>query len=380
MFRPLVIRNIVAPSPFVLAPMSGVTTMAFRRLIREFNGVAAGILVSEFISVEGLTRHGRKSLEMMRYHESERPFGIQIFGYDIDRMRDAAMMVVDSGADFVDINCGCPAPKVVRRGGGCELMRQPEHLRRMAAEVRRAVNIPFTLKMRAGWDSSCRNAGEIAKIVAGEGVDMVTVHGRTKAEMYRGMADWDLIAEVADAVSIPVCGSGDVTDLRSAQERYQHGVAGLFIGRGAISNPLVFREIFEGRSARSLMTIAARWSIINRYVELLRDEMCDKGAIGKVKQLISQMCRGAPWLRDALRCLTIETLLEVLQRGESQDFEAAGQASAPSSLLVPSTPDLDPGSSRVTAVSAPGLEVASARANTTTVTTIFAAEQTAPIG
>ena len=139
MIRSYAVRSIQVNPGLVLSPMSGVTTRPFRRLIKELNPGAVGLVVSEFVSVEGMTRGSRRTLEMMRFSEEERPYCVQIFGYDIDRMRDAALMVQDIGADIVDINCGCPAPKVVKRGGGCELMRQPDHLQRIIKEVRKAV-------------------------------------------------------------------------------------------------------------------------------------------------------------------------------------------------------------------------------------------------
>jgi tRNA-dihydrouridine synthase B len=312
-FAPYTIRTVTVAPGLVLAPMSGVTASPFRRLIRELNPGAVGLLVSEFISIEGMTREGRRSLEMMRYRELERPFGIQIFGFDIERMRDAALMVQDAGADLVDINCGCPAPKVVKRGGGCELMRHPEHLATMLREVRRAVSIPLTLKMRAGWDSESRNAREIARIAEEEGVDALTVHGRTRTEMYRGLADWSLIREIAAERRIPVCGSGDVTDYRSATERYQ-GVAGLYIGRAALTNPFVFKEIIEQRPATLKKDPVQLLHVVQRYIELLLEDFPPVSCVGRVKQLVSQMCKGFPWAKDVCRASTLHEQLEILKR------------------------------------------------------------------
>lgn len=294
----------------VLAPMSGVTSSAFRRLIKELNPGAVGLLVSEFISVEGLTRESRRSLEMLRFDKSERPVGIQIFGYDVNRMRDAAKLVEDCGADLVDINCGCPAPKVVKRGGGCELMRQPLHLIKILQEVRKAVKIPLTIKFRAGWDEASRNAMEIAHIAESEGADAIAIHGRTRAQLYRGEADWNLVREVVEEVKIPVCGSGDVVDLASAQQRLtQGGVAGLFIGRGSLSNPYIFSEI-AGIPVQNRLTPI---QILRRYADLLIEERSEKSSIGKLKQLGSQMVR-APWMKDFCRAMELKQQLEILER------------------------------------------------------------------
>lgn len=308
----------VAPG-LVLAPMSGVTTSAFRRLIKELNPGAVGLLISEFISIEGMTREGRRSLEMMRYREEERPYGIQIFGFDIVRMRDAALMVQEAGADLIDINCGCPAPKVVKKGGGCELMRHPEHLKEMIREVRQAVSIPLTIKMRAGWDNDSRNAMEIAKIAEGEGADGVTIHGRTRAEMYRGEANWEIVEEIASTLSIPVCGSGDVVNYESAIERWRDPIAGLFIGRAAIENPYVFTEIVTNTPRNVRRDTPAMLRIISRYMELLLEDFEPRGCVGKVKQLASQMGKGAPWSKAICRANSFEEQAEIVKRAKDEE-------------------------------------------------------------
>jgi nifR3 family TIM-barrel protein len=239
---------------------------------------------------------------------------VQIFGYDVDRMRDAALMVQDIGADMVDINCGCPAPKVVKRGGGCELMRQPDHLRQIIREVRRAVSIPLTLKIRAGWDESSRNAIDVAKMAESEGIEALAIHGRTRAQLYRGLADWSLVKEVAEHLSIPVLGSGDVIDGATAEERLQGKVAGLFIGRASIWNPLVFREIVSGERDTLRNNHAKMLEVLFRYVDLLREDFHDSSCAGKLKQLASQMCRGAIWRKPLLTLTTLGEQIDLLRR------------------------------------------------------------------
>lgn len=313
MIKSYSVRHINVSPGLVLSPMSGVTTRPFRRLIKEYNPGAVGLVVSEFVSVEGMTRGSRRTLEMMKFSEEERPYCVQIFGYDVDRMRDAALMVQDIGADMVDINCGCPAPKVVKRGGGCELMRQPDHLRQVIREVRRAVSIPLTLKIRAGWDESSRNAIEIAKMAESEGIEALAVHGRTRAQLYRGLADWSLVQEVAEHLSIPVLGSGDVIDRASAEERLQGKVAGLFIGRASIWNPLVFGEIVSGERDTLRNNHGKMLEVLFRYIELLREDFHDSSCAGKLKQIASQMCRGANWRKPLLTLNTLEQQIELLQ-------------------------------------------------------------------
>lgn len=326
MIEPYKIRNIEIKPGLVLAPMSGVTTCAFRRLIKRLNPGSVGLVISEFVSVEGMTRHVKRTLEMMRYEPEERPFCIQIFGYDIQRMRDAARMVEDAGADIVDINCGCPAPKVVKRGGGCELMRQPDHLVQIVRAVRQAVTIPLTLKMRSGWDESSKNAIDVAKAVVDEGVEALTVHGRTRSQLYRGMADWEIVREIAGAVSVPVIGSGDVVDRTSALERLSGGVKGLFVGRAAIFNPLVFGEIESGSSSRIRGNWNLQRTILEDYINLLLEEFSPTAAVGKVKQLASQMCRGTPWKRDLLGCSNLPAQQEILRAVREGTWAPLSQA------------------------------------------------------
>jgi len=307
------IRDITISPGLVLAPMSGVTTASFRRLIKELNPGAVGLVMTEFVSVEGLTRMVRRSLEMIRLYPEENPVAIQVFGYDIERMKGAALMAEEAGADIVDINCGCPAPKVVKKGGGCELMRQPLHLAKIIREVKKVLTVPLTIKIRSGWDEGSLNAMEIGKIAQEEGAEGITVHGRTRKQLYRGEADWNVVAELAENLSIPVLGSGDVTDYASAAARLSSNVSGLFIGRAAIYNPLVFSEIVEAsRNPLSSNTLKLRddplkmLTIIERYTELLREEFPTLRCIGKIKQLVSQMCKGHDWRKPLCRANTLE--------------------------------------------------------------------------
>ncbi|HXF43621.1 MAG TPA: tRNA-dihydrouridine synthase family protein, partial [Pyrinomonadaceae bacterium] len=186
--KPFKIRDVVIDPPLILSPMAGVTDFVFRRLIKRRGGV--GLVVSEFVSVEGLTRGNPKSMRQMRFCEEERPFAVQIFGGQPDRMAMAAEMAQEVGADILDINCGCPAPKVVRHGGGSALLREPERLEAILTAVRRAITIPLTLKIRIGYSDSTINAVEIAKLAEGCGVEHIQVHGRTREQGYKGLANW----------------------------------------------------------------------------------------------------------------------------------------------------------------------------------------------
>ena len=291
LIHPIEIGGVRAPTNLILSPMSGVTDCAFRSLVRACSGDAVGLLVSEFLAAEGLTRDNEKTLGMMRFKESERPFSIQIFGADIDRMVRAAQIVEDAGADIVDVNCGCPAPKVVRRGGGAELMRDPSRLAEVVRGIRRAVNIPVTVKIRSGWDEDSRNAVEVARMVEAEGASMLAVHGRTRIQMYRGVADWDLVATIREAIDIPVIGSGDVTGPEQAIERIAAGLCdGVMIGRAAMENPWIFAQVQAVHDGRSVPVPDAdeRVHALRIFRDGLRETRDDRRFIGRFR---GQACR-----------------------------------------------------------------------------------------
>src|ERR671913_1971550 len=196
------VGSIELSSPFVVAPMAGMTDSAFRRLVKRQGG--CGLVVSEMVSSEGLVRGIDRTLEYAEYTEEERPVSIQIFGGDPAKMADAARIVEGMGADIVDINMGCPVPKIARHNAGCSLMREPGHAADVIRAMARAVKIPVTVKMRAGWDADHINAPEVARRMEDAGAAALAVHGRTAAQSYTGFSDWDLINRVAAGVGIPV--------------------------------------------------------------------------------------------------------------------------------------------------------------------------------
>ena len=243
----LYLRELRIEPNLVLAPMAGVTDSPFRRLIKELGGV--GLIVTEFISVEGLTRGNLATHRMTRFLPEERPIAIQIFGYNEERMSTAAAIIEEGGADAVDINCGCPAKRVVKGGGGSSLLQDLPQLEKILRTVRRTVSIPLMLKIRSGWDESTINAVEVSRIAEDCGCDMITLHARTRTQGYGGHADWGLIGAVKKAISIPVAGSGDVISPQQAVQRFSEtSVDAVMIGRGAIINPWIFRQIKELKS------------------------------------------------------------------------------------------------------------------------------------
>ncbi len=264
----------IALSPaFALAPMAGMTDTAFRRLVKREGG--CGLVVTEMVSSEGLVRGIDRTLEYAEYTEEERPVSIQIFGGDPEKMAAAAQIVEGMGADIVDVNMGCPVPKIAKHNAGCSLMREPEHAASVVRAMTKAVKIPVTVKMRAGWDANEMNAPDLARRIEDAGASAVAVHGRTAAHSYSGFSDWDFIGRVASGLSIPVFGSGDCIEAEQLVGRLgANGVAGVLVGRGALRNPCIFSQAADlaaGRTPRTV-TDADRAQFLLAYIEMLQNE------------------------------------------------------------------------------------------------------------
>ena len=267
------IGPITLSPPFALAPMAGMTDTAFRRLVKRRGG--CGLVVTEMVSSEGLVRGIDRTLEYAEYTEEERPVSIQIFGGDPDKMAAAARIVEGMGADIVDVNMGCPVPKIAKHNAGCSLMREPAHAADVVRAMARSVRIPVTVKMRAGWDADSLSAPDLARRMEDAGAAAVAVHGRTAAQSYSGVSDWDLIGRVAAGVSIPVFGSGDCVEPQQMIERLrQASVAGVLVGRGALRNPWIFEQaaaLAAGRVPRDI-TPAERARFLLEYMDMLLSE------------------------------------------------------------------------------------------------------------
>ena len=308
------------PSPYAIAPMAGMTDTAFRRLVKRQGG--CGLVVTEMVSSEGLVRGIDRTLEYAEYTEEERPIAIQIFGGDPEKMAAAAQIVEGMGADIVDINMGCPVPKIAKHNAGCSLMREPEHAASIVSAMTKAVKIPVTVKMRAGWNDEERNAPRLARMVEDAGAAAVTVHGRTAAQSYAGSADWSLVAEIAQSLSIPVFGSGDCIAPSDIISRMDLGVGGVLVGRGVLRNPWILsqaNDLAEGRPPR-VVTAQERGQFLLDYIDLLLQERVDEAraashdrwVINKLRALGSWYTKGldnGSHLRTAIN--TAESLTQL---------------------------------------------------------------------
>lgn len=260
----------ILESPFVLAPMAGLTDTAFRRLVKRRGG--CGLVVTEMVSSEGLVRGIDRTLDFAEYTEEERPVSIQIFGGDAGKMAAAAGLVEAMGADIVDVNMGCPVPKIAKHNAGCSLMRDPSQAASIVRAMTDAVRIPVTVKMRAGWDEEHINAPVLAQMMEDAGAAAVSVHGRTARQSYSGYSDWELIRNVAESVRIPVLGSGDcVTPEQMVERTRTAGVAGVLVGRGALRNPWIFRQASARIAGQKplVVSLKERGDFLLEYIDLL---------------------------------------------------------------------------------------------------------------
>jgi tRNA-dihydrouridine synthase B len=283
--------------PLALAPMAEVTDVYYRSLIKELGGV--GLVVSEFISAEGLSRKNDRSHKMLAFEESERPIAIQIYGGNPERMDDAAAIVEQKGVDIVDINMGCPVKKIVNSGAGSGMLKDFDKAARVVDRICRRVKIPVTVKVRKGWESD--DVLPLLKRFEEIGVSAIAIHGRTRSEAYTGASDWNYIAQVKRELSIPVWGNGDVKVPADAVRMFETtAVDGVMIGRAALHNPFIFRDIVAYAAGQPVVDeLDRRIEAMQRYLGKVDGALqVEKWKLHKARTLVGWFSRGIPHGKD----------------------------------------------------------------------------------
>ncbi len=301
--------------PLLLAPMEDVSDPPFRAVCKSGG---ADLMYTEFISSEGLIRHAAKSKQKLDIFEYERPIGIQLFGGDIGNMVGSAEIATAAGPDLIDINYGCPVKAVACRGAGAALLQDIPKMVKMTAEIVKCTHLPVTVKTRLGWDEKTKNVTEVAERLQDIGIKALTVHGRTRVQMYKGEADWTLIGEIKNnpRIQIPIFGNGDIDSPQKAIEyKNKYGVDGIMIGRAAIGSPWVFREIKHFRETGTLLpppTLAQRVQVCREHVDFSIRWKGDRLGVFEMRRHYSNYFKGLPDFKPyRTRLVTADTETEV---------------------------------------------------------------------
>jgi len=276
------------------APLAGVTTPAFRRMVRRFFD---GLIYTEMVSVEGLRRHVNKTIEYLQITDSDKPIGIQLFGGKPEGFTEAIAFIKDNiPTDIVDINMGCPVKKVLKSGSGSAMMKDPQNAGKVIAAARKALgdDALLTVKMRLGWDKNSLNCNEMIHIAYEEGAEAVTLHGRTKTDMYSGHVNYDLIAEAKSKAKLPIIGNGDILDYESYQKMLATGVDGVMIGRGMMKQPWIFASIAAESDPNGFLSTDELYSLIRDMIEYEKEFKGDRKFLETIKKYIVWFLKGLP--------------------------------------------------------------------------------------
>lgn len=314
------IKNVEINGKIVVAPMAGISNMTFRRICKS---MGASLVVAEMVSDKAITYGNEKTFELLRMNDDERPISQQIFGSDVKSFVEAAKIVEEKmNPDIIDINMGCPVPKVaVKNQAGSALLKNPEKVGEIIKAVVGAVNVPVTVKIRSGWDQSSINAVEIAKIAEANGVSAITVHARTRAQGYSGKADWNIIKEVVNAVDIPVIGNGDVVSCYDAKKMLDEtGCSAVMIGRGLLGNPWLIKECVEYLESGKLPEVIdynEKIDMMEYHLNKLCEDKTEKQAVLEIRNHLLNYLKGLPENKEVknqvCRCKSRLEIVKVLE-------------------------------------------------------------------
>jgi len=314
------IKNVEINGKIVVAPMAGISNMTFRRICKS---MGASLVVAEMVSDKAITYGNEKTFELLRMNDDERPISQQIFGSDVKSFVEAAKIVEEKmKPDIIDINMGCPVPKVaVKNQAGSALLKNPEKVGEIIKAVVGAVNVPVTVKIRSGWDQSSINAVEIAKIAEANGASAITVHARTRAQGYAGKADWNIIKEVVNAVDIPIIGNGDVVSCYDAKKMLDEtGCSAVMIGRGLLGNPWLIKECveyLEGGKLPEVIDYNEKIDMMEYHLNKLCEDKTEKQAVLEIRNHLLNYLKGLPENKEVknqvCRCKSRLEIIDVLE-------------------------------------------------------------------
>jgi len=295
--------------PLFLAPMEDVTDASFRYVCKEFG---ADVLFTEFVSSDGLTREAQKTVDKLRIYDYERPIGVQLYGHLLDSMIEAAKIAETANPDFIDLNFGCPVHKIAHRGAGAGMLRTPDLMVEMTRSIVRTVKCPVTVKTRLGWDEQSKIIVELAERLQDVGIEALTIHGRTRAQLYKGTADWTLIGEVKSnpRMTIPIIGNGDVNTPESAKAAFdRYGVDGVMIGRASFGRPYLFREVKHYMETGALLpelTVNERVALAKKHFAKSVEVKGPRVGVLEMRRHLSCYFKGLPNFREMRLSLVTE--------------------------------------------------------------------------